>query len=278
VLAVLAGALWGGLSLFSRQSAGVQQVAVPRLTGLTEAAARAALAAKQLTATVQNKASSTVAKGQVMAQNPVENTQVNVGSTVGLEVSTGPDAAAVPNVAGLTQDAATSTLQQAGFQVGTIQQVDDPSQPAGKVVSTDPAATTVTAFTTPVTLRVATGKVPVPDVRTKNYSVAQDTLQKAGLTSELQPVDDATALEGTVLDQSPAPSSVVDAGTKVTLKVARRPTAAPSTTTVTVTAPPTSSTTPRPTTPPTSTTTAPPTSTTTSAPVPSATTTTTTKP
>ncbi len=275
VLAVLAGALWGGLGLFSRQST-PQQVAVPRLTGLTEAAARAALAAKQLTATVQSKPSITVAKGQVMAQNPLENTQVTVGSSVGLDVSTGPDAAAIPNVAGLAQDAATTTLQQAGFQVGTIQQVDDPSQPAGKVVSTDPAATTVTPFSTAVTLRVATGKVPVPDVRTKNYSVAQDTLQKAGLTSELQPVDDATALEGTVLDQTPAPSSVVDAGTKVTLTVARRPTAAPSTTTVTVTAPPT---TPLPTTtrttapPPTSTTTVP-TSTTTSAPVPSATTTT----
>ncbi len=265
VLAVLAGAVWGGLTLFSRQAPVVQQVAVPRLTGLTEAAARAALAAKQLTATVQNKPSSTVVKGQVMAQNPVENTQVTLGSSVGLDVSTGPDAAAIPNVAGLAQDAATTTLQQAGFSVGTIQQVDDPAQPAGKVVGTDPPATTVTSFSTTVTLRVATGKVPVPDVRTKNYSVAQDTLQKAGLTSELQPVDDASALEGTVLDQSPAPSSVVDAGTKVTLKVARRPTAAPSTTTVTVTAPPTSTTT-RPTLPPTSTTTpptTPPTSTTT---------------
>ncbi len=256
VLAVLAGAVWGGLSLFSRQST-PQTVAVPRVVGLTEAAARAALGARQLSVTVQNKPSSTVVKGQVMAQNPTENSQVSAGSAVALDVSTGPDAAAVPNVAGLAQDAATSTLQQAGFTVGTIQQVDDPSQAAGKVVSTDPAATAVTSFSTPVTLRVATGKVPVPDVRTKNYSVAQDTLQKAGLTSELQPVDDANALEGTVLDQSPAPSSVVDAGAKITLKVARRPTAAPSTTTVTVTAPPTSTTT-RPTLPPTSTTTAPP--------------------
>ena len=49
-------AVWGGLALFSRQAPAAQQVAVPRLTGLTEAAARAALAAKQLTATVQNKA------------------------------------------------------------------------------------------------------------------------------------------------------------------------------------------------------------------------------
>jgi serine/threonine-protein kinase len=107
----------------------------------------------------------------------------------------------------------------------------------------------VTPFATPVTLKVATGKVPVPDVRTKNFGVAQDTLQKAGLTAQIQQVDDAKATEGTVLDQSPAPATVVDVGSTVTIKVARRPTAPPSTTTVTVTVPPT--------TPPTSTTTAP---------------------
>jgi eukaryotic-like serine/threonine-protein kinase len=274
VLAVLAGAVWGGLSLFARQAP--QQVAVPGVVGLTEAAARAALSARQLAAQVQSASSTTVAKGQVMSQNPGENAQVPVGSTVTIGVSTGPDAAAIPNVVGLTQEAATSTLQQAGFTVGTIAQVDDPSQAKGKVVSTDPAVATVASFSTPVTLRVATGKVPVPDVRTKNYTVAQDTLQQAGLTSEVQAVDDANALEGTVLDQSPAPASIVDQGTKVTLKVARRPTAPPSTTTVTVTAPPPAPITSRPTAPPTT----PPTSTTTStapsatSPVPSTTTTT----
>jgi serine/threonine-protein kinase len=92
---------------------------------------------------------------------------------------------------------------------------------------------------------VATGQVEVPDVRTKSFGVAQDTLQKAGLNSQIQQVDDAKAIEGTVLDQTPAAASVVDVGSTVTIKVARRPTTPPSTTTVTVTVPPT--------TPPTST-------------------------
>ena len=273
VLAVLAGAVWGGLALFSRQAA-PQLVAVPRLVGLTEAAAKAALSARQLSAQVSSKASTTVVKGQVMAQSPLENSQVSLGTPVAIDVSTGPDAAAIPNVAGLTQDDATSALQKAGFTVGTIQQVDDSAQPQGKVVGTDPAATTVTSFSSPVTLRVATGKVPVPDVRTKTFSVAQDTLQQGGLTSELQPVDDPNAIEGTVLDQSPAPATIVDAGTKVTLKVARRPTAPPSTTTVTVTAPPTSVPTTRP--PPTTTTSAPTSAPVTSTTLPATTTSTTT--
>ena len=73
-----------------------------------------------------------------MAQNPAQGTQVNVGSTVTIDVSTGPDSAAIPNVVGFTQDAATTALQQAGFTVGTIQQVDDNAQPKGNVISTDP--------------------------------------------------------------------------------------------------------------------------------------------
>jgi serine/threonine-protein kinase len=105
---------------------------------------------------------------------------------------------------------------------------------------------------------VATGQVEVPDVRTKGFGVAQDTLQKAGLKSQIQQVDDAKAIEGTVLDQTPAAGGVVDVGSTVTIKVARRPTPPPSTTTVTVTVPPS--------TPPTSTTTTAPTSTTTTNP------------
>ena len=84
-------------------------------------------------------------------------------------------------------------------------------------------------------------------MRTRSFGVAQDTLQKAGLNSQVQSVDNATAVEGTVLDQTPAPQTVVNTGTTVTLKVAKRPAPPTQTTTVTVTVPPT--------TPPTSTTT-----------------------
>jgi serine/threonine-protein kinase len=258
VVLVLAGATWAGIALFARQ--GPEQVAVPNLSGLTETAAQAALTRAQLAVKVENKPSPTVPKGQVMGQNPAQGTQVNVGSTVTIDVSTGPDSAGIPNVVGFTQDAATTALQQAGFTVGTIQQVDDNAQQKGNVLGTDPAVGVVTPFSTPITLKVATGKVPVPDVKTKNFGVAQDTLQKAGLNSQVQQVDDANAIEGTVLDQTPAGGTVVDVGSSVTLKVARRPPPPTSTTTVTVTIPPT---TPATT---TTTTTAPSTSTSTTKP------------
>jgi serine/threonine-protein kinase len=238
IILILVAATWAGIALFARQ--GPEQVAVPNLAGLNETAAQAALSRAQLKGQVQNKPSATVAKGQVIGQDPAAGTQVAVQSTVTVDVSTGPDSAAIPNVVGFTQEAATTALQGAGFSIGTIQQVDDNAQAKGKVLGTDPAVGAVTPFSTPITLRVATGKIAVPDVRTTSFGVAQETLQKAGLNSQIQQVDDAKAIEGTVLDQTPSAGTVVDVGSTVTIKVARRPTPTPSTTTVTVTIPPTS--------------------------------------
>jgi eukaryotic-like serine/threonine-protein kinase len=238
IILILVAATWAGIALFARQ--GPEQVAVPNLAGLNETAAQAALSRAQLKGQVQNKPSATVAKGQVIGQDPAAGTQVAVQSTVTVDVSTGPDSAAIPNVVGFTQEAATAALQGAGFSIGTIQQVDDNAQAKGKVLGTDPAVGAVTPFSTPITLRVATGKIAVPDVRTTSFGVAQETLQKAGLNSQIQQVDDAKAIEGTVLDQTPSAGTVVDVGSTVTIKVARRPTPTPSTTTVTVTIPPTS--------------------------------------
>jgi serine/threonine-protein kinase len=245
VVLVLAAATWAGIALFARQTP--EQVAVPNLAGLNEAAAQTALSRVQLKGQVQNKPSATVAKGQVLGQDPAAGTQVAVQSTVTIDVSTGPDSAAIPNVVGFTQEAATTALQGAGFSIGTIQQVDDNAQAKGNVLGTDPAVGAVTPFSTPITVKVATGKVPVPDVKATSFGVAQETLQKAGLNAQIQQVDDANAIEGTVLDQNPAGGTVVDVGSTVTIKVARRPPPPTSTTTVTVTVPPT--------TPPTSTTT-----------------------
>ncbi|MDQ2781521.1 MAG: Stk1 family PASTA domain-containing Ser/Thr kinase [Actinomycetota bacterium] len=256
VLVLLAGAVWGGVNLFSRESP-PDQVAVPRVVGLTSEAARAALTAKNLAPQVNNVTNNEVPKGTVVAQNPKEGTNVNPGSTVSLDVSTGPGEAGVGNVVGFTQDAAITALRSLGFTVSGIVPVNDNAQQKGNVVSTDPAVGAVVPLTTPITLRVATGQVPVPDVRTKNYALAQDALTKLGLLADLTQVPDANAVEGTVLDQSPATGTIVDVGSRVTLKVAQRPTTPPTTVTVTqtATAPPTTPATTTRTTPPTTSTT-----------------------
>ena len=257
VLVLLAGAIWGGVALFSRESA-PDQVAVPRVVGLTSEAARAALTSRNLAPQVNNVANNEIPKGTVVSQNPKEGTNVNPGSTVSVDVSTGPGQAGVGNVVGFTQDAAITALRALGFTVSGIVPVNDNAQQKGNVVSTDPAVGSVVPLTTPVTLRVATGQVAVPDLKTQNYALAQDALTKLGLQTDLTQVPDANAVEGTVLDQTPAAGALVDVGSRVALKVAQRPTTPPTTVTVTKTA------TAPPTTPPSTTTATTPSGTTTS--------------
>ncbi len=238
VIAALALALIAGRS-FLEQNKQPEQVKVPGVVGLQVAQATSALTARNLKPQVTNVPSNTAPKGEVVEQNPGPDSQVAIGSTIRLNVSTGPGEAQVPSVTGFTEDAAKTTLKQAGFEVQAIQLVDDPSQQKGKAVNTDPPAGTVAPVTTKITLQISSGKVPVPDVKGKHFSVAEAILAQAKLSAEITEVENATAVEGTVLEQDPAPGSVLDAGSKVKLKIAKRPPPPPTTATVTVTASPT---------------------------------------
>ncbi|MEO3937380.1 Stk1 family PASTA domain-containing Ser/Thr kinase [Dermatophilaceae bacterium Soc4.6] len=217
-----------------QQNATPDQVAVPTVTGQSLAAAQSLLVARNLTPEVNNVTNETVASGQVIGSSPAAGTKVEVGSPVRLDVSTGPGQASVPDVAGKTQEEATAALQTAGLRVTTVRPVDLPDQAKGKVVATEPSVGTVVSRTQGITLDIATGKVVVPDLAGKHFSVAQATLSGFGLVMTITAAE-SDQLEGTVLSQTPPSGSVVDTGTKVALTVAKRRAPTPSTTTVTVT-------------------------------------------
>lgn len=245
VVAALVLVAIAGRALFT-QAQGPTEVAVPRVVGSMVDAARATLVGQKFVVDVTNVTNDSAPAGQVVKQTPDGAATAAQGSTVFLDVSSGPGQVTVPDVSGLSQAAATAALATDGITVDLVDLVDNPAQPKDKVISTDPAYGTVIRKNTPVTLRISSGKLPVPDVTTKNFSVAQATLTQNGLTSQIVAVDDATALVGTVLKQDPASGTIVASGTKVTLTIARAPLPTTQTTTVTttVTAPPTTPTTP----------------------------------
>ncbi len=249
VVAALVLVAIAGRALFT-QAQGPTEVAVPRVVGSMVDAARATLVGQKFVVDVTTVTNDSAPAGQVVKQTPDGAATAAQGSTVFLDVSSGPGQVTVPDVSGLSQAAATAALATDGITVDLVDLVDNPAQPKDKVIGTDPTYGTVIRKNTPVTLRISSGKLPVPDVTTKNFSVAQATLTQNGLTSQIVAVDDATALVGTVLKQDPAPGTIVASGTKVTLTIARAPLPTTQTTTVTttVTAPPTTPTT-TPTTP-----------------------------
>lgn len=238
-LAALAVLFLLGRSILA-QNAKPEQVAVPYLINQTEDQARALLSTRKLVMTVVNVTNATVAKGLIVDQDPDSDTMVNVGTSVQVMVSSGPGQAAIPAVAGLNRDAAVTQLKLLGFNSLGVLVVDDPAQPKDAVISTDPPIGSVIPFTNQITLKVASGKVAVPQLVDLNQITAQAALSGLKLkyaVAEKVPTADTTVLEGTVLSQDVPAGTLVDVGSTVNVKIAIRIAS-----TVTVTSPPPTST------------------------------------
>ncbi len=91
--------------------------------------------------------------GTVLAVDPDVGTTISAGDTVTLTVAQGYE---VPDVIGMTKDAAVSTLSQSGLVAKVV--YVDADRTAGTVDSTDPAAGTQVSSGTVVTVRVANEK------------------------------------------------------------------------------------------------------------------------
>jgi hypothetical protein len=117
------------LNLPVNQEIRLALVAVPEVTGLSQAAAETAIvSAGFVVGTVTNvdsdTVSDTVPAGNVVSQAPLGGSLVASGSAVDLVVSSGPALVAVPEVTGLSQAAAETAIVSAGFVVGTVTNVD----------------------------------------------------------------------------------------------------------------------------------------------------------
>lgn len=132
-------------------------VKVPNVVGMTIDQAQAALNGLGFNVTSIQQSSSGVPSGQVIAQSPGEGSDAPQGSTISLTVSSGPEPAkkvAVPNLVGLTESQALTTLTSLKL-IGQIIYVPpgDPSM-NGKVISQDPGGGAESSEGKTITLRV----------------------------------------------------------------------------------------------------------------------------
>jgi beta-lactam-binding protein with PASTA domain len=133
----------GGTTTTPATAPAPQNVTVPDVVGIQQSAAQRRLHDGGLRAVVKYVPSSQ-ALGVVAGQNPGGGTKVKKGSTVLLAVSRGPNPTltVVPDVAGKTQQAATTTLQDAGFKVQVLTVKPSNSSQSGRVVDEQPAGRT----------------------------------------------------------------------------------------------------------------------------------------
>ena len=227
------------------------KVSVPTVINLTQAQANATLRAAGFLVKVSTAANQ-ASKGVVFDQSPTAGEQFPRNTPVTIAVSSGPSEVTVPDVAGFNVDSARAAIQGRNLTVGKTEPVNDPAVDKGKVIETVPKAGNSVPAGTSVVLRVASGKVKVPDVVGDDRSDAQQTLADSKLqyTTDFAQSDQP---EGTVISQTHG-GDIVDVGTRIVLIVDQvpQPTTPPTTQPTT---PPTT----QPTTPPTRTQAPPPT-------------------
>jgi len=168
--------------------------------------------------------SDTVEENRVAGQRPEPGTQADEGSVVTITVSSGPGEAPVPIVRGLTVDAATDALRQAGFKAGERREFSETVK-SGRVIETSPPEGSTTRKGTTVTLVVSRGKekVAVPDLVGSSREEAERMLQDAGLQASVSEEESEDADPGTVLRQDPAAGTQLAKGKTVALVVAKAP-------------------------------------------------------
>jgi beta-lactam-binding protein with PASTA domain len=199
---------------------------MPDVVNSAQADAESQLTRLGLTTTVTQQADDTVAEGNVISTNPEAGAQLTVGTSVTLVVSTGSDAAVVPDVSGKTQEEARAALTAVGLSVGDVTTGDSPTVDKGEVISTDPAAQASVPKGSAVALTIASGKVTVPDVTGKPLADAVKQLRNLGLsTNSTETTVTTDADPGTVVTQDVSPDSSVDVRTLVNLTVAPERTA-----------------------------------------------------
>jgi serine/threonine-protein kinase len=132
-------------------SKGVETVNVPNVVGMSESQAVSALEDAGLQSN-STQAFSDKPIGEVIDQNPSAGVNVDAGTTVQLTISQGQETVSVPNVVGMSENAATEALEDAGLR--TRVEYEDNAAQAGKVIRQDPAAATTVDPGTRVTITV----------------------------------------------------------------------------------------------------------------------------
>ncbi|WP_347338503.1 Stk1 family PASTA domain-containing Ser/Thr kinase [Cellulomonas sp. WB94] len=198
-------------------------VTVPTVANLSEAEARSKIVALGLEFDRLAESNATIAEGFAIRTDPVEGTAVPEKSHVKVWISTGPDSVQLGDLAGLTQDQARAQLKDLGLTVGNITPVDDPVQPQGKVISSDPPAGSPVAAGSAVNLSISSGNVQLPDLVGKSRTEAQGILTTLHLTGSFTNVESADKAPDSVLSQD-RPPGLIQQGSTVGISVAIAPT------------------------------------------------------
>ena len=218
----------------SGNSKASDMVTVPYVVGMTKDDAISALNKVGLGYKAVTQSSDTVAENSVINQGNVGGSKVEKNSQIVLTISSGRETknVTVPNVKGKTEEEAKELIENVNLVV-SVDYVYSSTVEAGKVVKYSPSGT-VTEGTT-VTIEVSRGKqvtkATVPNVIGMTESLANQSIEAAGLKVSVKYETSSKAAYGTVTSQTPySGGDTVESGTTITIYVSHYTSSTTSTT------------------------------------------------
>jgi len=133
--------------------------AVPDLINVAYDRAEAALDDLGLVAKRVDEPNGDITEGNVTRTDPAAGTVMAAGQVVTVFVSTGMEQSEVPDLNGKSEADARAAIEAAGLKVGAVNSANNASLEAGVVISASPAAGSIVAKGSTVSLVVATGRV-----------------------------------------------------------------------------------------------------------------------
>ncbi|WP_308291574.1 Stk1 family PASTA domain-containing Ser/Thr kinase [Microbacterium sp. G2-8] len=173
-------------------------VEVADVTDMTYERAAQELEGAELSVTRASEPHDTVEEGVVIRTDPAAGTPVTPGASIEVVVSQGEQLVAVPELVGLSEQAAREALEGAGLQLGRLTPVNDPENSAGTVLSAEIESDAVAKGDevldgAVVDLTVASGRVTVNNFADPNsFTVESAKAELEALQLTVEVVDDDT--------------------------------------------------------------------------------------
>ena len=162
-------------------------VEIPDLTGSEQAQALEDLQSLGFKVGIENAADSSVPAGSVIRTQPPSNTIINPDSLVTIIVSVGPEAFPIPYVLDIEAERAIYVVEESGFVLGQLLEVNDNNIPRGFVISQNPVAGTKMSPNSSVDLVVSKGPslIEISDLSRKSPEDAIQILETLGFKYEI---------------------------------------------------------------------------------------------
>ena len=193
--------------------------AIPDVSGMSETEAQNELEEAGFKVTSSFQYDDSVESGKVISTTPEAGTKAEKGSTVTMLVSQGSNKKTVPDVRGMADATAQSTIKSYGFNVGTVTYDYSDSVEKGMVISQTVEPGTKASAGTSISITVSNGPKPEEKIEVQSFVGQQESALKSWASSKglYTNISDSqysdSYAKGCIISMTPSSGTVSKGGT-----------------------------------------------------------------